>query len=96
MEYINFDFYFGDDNKLEVEAEVTPGEPERGPSYASGGEPATDPTAEIASVWIRDDLTGQTVEFHTGGVFYMSHVTGKPKNLDDALIEAAIEQAYDQ
>lgn len=35
---------------VDVEFTYTPGEPERGPSYASGGEPATGPEIEIISV----------------------------------------------
>lgn len=40
---------------VEVQFTFTPGCPEQGPSYASGGEPATAPEIEIEHAFIVDD-----------------------------------------
>jgi hypothetical protein len=39
-----------DGNAFTVECSVTPGRPERGPSYSSGGEPAEAPEVEVLRV----------------------------------------------
>ena len=44
---------FGIERTLEVDFSFTPGEPERGPSYDSGGEPASGPEIEIIAVRVQ-------------------------------------------
>jgi hypothetical protein len=39
-----------DGNAFTVECSVTPGQPERGPSYSSGGEPAEAPEVDVLRV----------------------------------------------
>ena len=36
--------------EVEVTGEITPSEPERGPTYSSGGEPASDGYAEVTDI----------------------------------------------
>jgi hypothetical protein len=49
--------------EYEVEYEVSPGEPERGPTYDCGGTPASPPEVESRTVYFvyRDRKTGKTV-----------------------------------
>jgi hypothetical protein len=46
-----------DGNAFTVECSVSPGQPERGPSYSSGGEPAEAPEVEVLRVI--DEATGK-------------------------------------
>ena len=39
---------------VKVEYDFTPGRPEQGPSYSSGGEPAEPPEIEVVNVWAVD------------------------------------------
>ncbi len=40
--------------EVEIDYTFTPGTPERGPSYASGGEPAEGPEIDVQQVWLTD------------------------------------------
>jgi hypothetical protein len=94
MENVYFDFYFGDDNKLEVEAEVTLGKPARINCLPEDAEPAEDDTVEITDVWMVDGDGGR-VEFFPGNVLFRPFAKTEPKCLEDALIEAAIEKVHE-
>lgn len=63
---------------------VTPGTPERGPSYASGGEPASDPEVEVLEV----------IEDRPGGQERPDLVALVEQDLA-RIEESALEQAYE-
>jgi cobalamin biosynthesis protein CobT len=74
-----------DGNAFTVECSVSPGQPERGPSYSSGGEPAEAPEVEILRV-IEDD-TGKERPDLVGVI---------EEGWRDEIEEQAIENAEDR
>tara|TARA_R110000822_G_scaffold82279_1_gene194743 strand:- start:1764 stop:2051 length:288 start_codon:yes stop_codon:yes gene_type:complete len=92
MANVFFDFYFGDDNKLEVEAEVTRGAPARLNCLPEDAEPAEDDEVEITSVYLVTEDDGRA-EFFPEGIFIRPWGSTKIVCLEDAIAEAASEKA---
>lgn len=95
MENVFFNFYFGDDNKLEVEAEVTLGKPARINCLPEDAEPAENDEVELTSIYLVDKDNNRT-EFFPSGVFIRPWAKTEAKCLEQAIIEAAIEKTCDQ
>lgn len=74
------------DFDLVIGFSFTPGKPDRGPSYASGGEPACPPEAEIDSV-----RTFRKGVEHLA----LAHTVRKLVEADEAIMESLIETAQE-
>jgi|TARA_Y100000310_G_C20520910_1_gene733629 hypothetical protein len=88
---VYFDYELPDGTELSCEAEVSPGRPEQGPTYDSGGEPAEAPEVEIISTIdsdSRESIDTSDLTYETWG--------GRIVSVDDDLREAAFEALAEQ
>ena len=74
---------YNDEILMCVEYTYTPGAPEQGPSYASGGQPADPPEVEIVNCW--DQATGAS----------MILVDNELVEIEDLLIENHVDEGPD-
>ena len=71
---------------VEVEYDFTPGRPERGPSYSSGGEPADPPEVEVVNIWVLGDKGNALFALHTMCLTQAVTKILLGKNYEDTLI----------
>ncbi len=88
---VTFDYYLGD-NRLEIEAEVTPGRPAHTNCLPEDAYPAEPDEVEIVSVHIVDEHGGN-FEFDTSAISIRPWASAKLRCLDDVLIETAVEES---
>ncbi len=80
--------------EVEIEYDFTPGSPERGPSYASGGEPAEGPEIDVSEVWLTDGNGKRLLEINgliKGWEMFEGLFT---RHIDERLIENG-QDAFD-
>jgi hypothetical protein len=82
----------GDETDITVECSITPGEPARGPSYHSAGEPGCGPEIEILSA-LDDDGHDWTEEIE-GDKDWMSEI--EDKAVECASDDGDDDRAYDE
>ena len=95
---VNFQFTFGDDNELSVEADVYPGRPACAADMNHSGEPAEHPEVEITSCDLMADVVAMpfnpdhiyiksSYEVEVGGIKQERYIP-----LTDLIHEEAIQQ----